>query len=248
MLLQDLTMGEDLTLEVLWGEFHYDISSKVEYVKKDGILITSFTYAGRTIDFNRPEFKGAVIDVYVNDPEGKRYCWKDVDIVIKSVFGKDFYMVRAHEFKKFALESERRQNDRILLNKNCNVIIEGSDTIHHVVLHDISSNGLAFLSDEDLKVGGKLIKVEFSDDVREHNFDVRLECRFVRKTPKDAQELFACRISEANREALAYLYLKTAEVHGKASVKKEPPVEGQTEPSNEEQQEAVNIEKVIEEA
>ncbi len=217
MLLQDLTMGDDLILEILWGEFHYDIKSKVEYVKKDGIPITSFTYAGRTIDFNRAEFKGAVIDVYVNDPEGKRYCWKDVDIEIKTVFGKDFYMVRAHEFKKFALESERRQNDRILLNKNCNVVFEDNGAVHHVVLHDISSTGLAFLSDEDLEVGGRLIKVEFSDDIRGHSFEVRLECRFVRKTPKDTMELFACRISQANREALAYLYLKTAEAHGKSA-------------------------------
>ncbi len=209
MLLQDLVEGEDLILQAKWGGLEYDLSSKVESVEGGGVYIKTYEYGGHVVDFGAPSFKGIVINVYVNNHNGKRYFWPDVSLKVVNKGNKSYYHLTTSAYKIFARESERRVKDRLLLEQNCMINLHGEDDYYHGIVRDISQVGLAFYCDRELDIDGKLVRIEFDDTVGGHEFKLEFKVRKVRTDDSGQSRLYGCRIAEASRDAMAYLYLKS---------------------------------------
>ncbi len=208
MLLQDLVEGEELVLQAKWGGLQYDLASKVESVESSGVFIKTYEYGGQVVDFGAPSFRGIVINVYVNNHNGKRYFWPDVSLKVEKRANKTYYHLTTSAYKVFAKESERRGKDRLLIERKCTVNVHGEDDYYQGIVRDISQVGLAFYCDSKLDIDGKLVRIEFSDNIGGHEFKLEFKVRKVRTDDSGQSRLFGCRIAEASKDAMAYLYLK----------------------------------------
>lgn len=209
MLLQDLVEGEELVLQAKWGGLEYDLNSKVEMIESSGVYIKTYEYGGHVVDFGAPSFKGIVINVYVNNHNGRRYFWPDVSLKVVKKGKRSYYHLTTSAYKVFAKESERRVKDRIMLDQKCTVNVHGEDDYYHGIVRDISQVGLAFYCDRELDIDGKLVRIEFEDSVGGHDFKLEFKVRKVRTDDSGQSTLYGCRIVEASRDAMAYLYLKS---------------------------------------
>ena len=216
MLLQDLLVGEELILQAKWGGLSYELNSKVETVESDSILIKTYEYGGHVVDFSAPSFKGIVINVYVNNHNGRRYFWPDINLSVIKKSGKNYYKITTSAYKVFARESERRVKDRLLIEKSCSVNIHGEDNYYHGIVRDISQVGLAFYCDSIMDIDGKLVRIEFEDTVGGHDFKLEFKVRKVRTDESGEHVLYGCRIAEASKDAMAYIYLKSLYMQKKA--------------------------------
>ena len=102
-----------------------------------------------------------------------------------------------------------------ILGLRCVLSIYGDDGMYYGIIKDISQGGVAFIPEMDIAYEGKLIELQFADSVRGHEFQIRFKIRVVRKDMEDGKILYGCRIVEAQRDALAYLYLKTVDSRSK---------------------------------
>lgn len=209
MLLQDLYSGEELKLQAKWGGMEYNLASKVEYVEAERILVNTYQYAGQVVDFGAPSFRGIVINVYVDNHNGKRYFWPDVSLKVVKKDNKSYYEISTSAFKLYAKEGERRVKDRLLLNKLCTINFYGEDDVYSGTVKDISQVGVGFYCDQDIDVEGKLIEIEFDDTVGEHDFKLRVKARKVRIDDSGEKTLYGCRLVDASDDALPYMYLKS---------------------------------------
>ena len=221
MVLQELEVGEELELNIKWGGRKYELKSKVEIVDADSVLINPYTYGGNTVDFSSSSFRGIVIDVIAKNHNGKRYKWPAVNVSTVKRFGRSYYLINTSDYKKLAKESERRNQDRVKIGLRCVLSIYGDDGMYYGIIKDISQGGVAFIPEMDIAYEGKLIELQFADSVRGHEFQIRFKIRVVRKDMEDGKILYGCRIVEAQRDALAYLYLKTVDSRSKKQSREE---------------------------
>lgn len=221
MLLQDLVKGEELILEAKWGGLRYDLTSAVESVENGNVLIKAYEYGGHVVDFGAPSFRGIVINVYVNNHNGRRFFWPDINLKVVRKSGKTYYEITTSAYKVFAKESERRVKDRLLLGLKCSINIHGEDSYYHGIVRDISQVGLAFYCDSPLDIDGKLIRIEFDDTVGGHDFKLEFKVRKVRTDESGEHTLYGCRIAEASKDAMAYIYLKSLYMQKEAKEQEE---------------------------
>ena len=187
----------------------------------DSVLINPYTYGGNTVDFSSSSFRGIVIDVIAKNHNGKRYRWPAVNVSTVKRFGRSYYLINTSDYKKLAKESERRNQDRVKIGLRCVLSIYGDDGMYYGIIKDISQGGVAFIPEMDIVYEGKLIELQFADSVRGHEFQIRFKIRVVRKDMEDGKILYGCRIVEAQRDALAYLYLKTVDSRSKKQSREE---------------------------
>ena len=221
MVLQELEVGEELELNIKWGGLKYELKSKVEIVDADSVLINPYTYGGNTVDFSSSSFRGIVIDVIAKNHNGKRYKWPAVNVSTVKRFGRSYYLVNTSDYKKLAKESERRNQDRVKIGLRCVLSIYGDDGMYYGIIKDISQGGVAFIPEMDIVYEGKLIELQFADSVRGHEFQIRFKIKGARKEMEYRKILYGCRIVEAQRDALAYLYLKTVDSRSKKQSREE---------------------------
>lgn len=213
MQLQDLSKGEKLVLEAKWGGMQYNIDSCVEIVESSSILVAAYEYGGNIVDFGAPSFKGILINLYVNDHDGRRYFWPSVNLKVVKRQGKSYYEITTSTYKQFAKQSDRRDKDRVRLDLPCTFRVYNEDNQYKGIVHDLSQSGLAFCFDKNMNIDGKLVVVDFSDYVNGHEFTHSFKVRKVRTADESGQTLYGCRIVEASKDALMYLYLKDLYLH-----------------------------------
>ena len=160
------------------------------------------------VDFGTGAFKGIVINVYVNNHHGRRYFWPDVSLKVTKRGNETYYLIQTSTYKETAREDERRSKDRILIEQSCNLSIYGEDGYYTGVVHDVSQVGISFYCDSEIEIGGRLVVVEFSDSVGDHDFTLQLKVRKVRIDDTAEKKLYGCRIVEAGRDTMVYLYFK----------------------------------------
>ena len=208
MLLQDLEKGEKLVLQANWGGLEYDLDSAVEEIESGGVYVKAYEYGGHVVDFGTGAFKGIVINVYVNNHHGRRYFWPDVSLKVTKRGNETYYLIQTSTYKETAREDERRSKDRILIEQSCNLSIYGEDGYYTGVVHDVSQVGISFYCDSEIEIDGRLVVVEFSDSVGDHDFTLQLKVRKVRIDDTAEKKLYGCRIVDAGRDTMIYLYFK----------------------------------------
>ena len=224
MKLQELKVGAELTLIVEWGTNHYEIPMKIVLSMQDRVFVSAFSYNGTTVDLaSVKNYNGMIFHMVYNDPEDKkRLTWKCVSLETREVKQKIYYEVLANTFSSESREENRRNQVRLPIRKPCKIELKDNGFSLDGEVYDISQGGISFRCDTDLDLVGVNLLVQFSDEVREHSFDLDIPCRCVRRlfdTEKGVNH-FGCQIISMDRDILSYIALKTANLQAEAAAAK----------------------------
>ena len=216
MKVEDLKVGQDLALEIEWGEARYEIPTKVIGIQDKGILIQPFVYKGTIIDLNAGYFRDMIFNIYGIDRSNLvRKVWRNVSLQITSYKGKTYYIAKINGFNAIAKPSERREHPRMPLEATGYVKEYGREETVVVAMRDVSNNGVGFSVEEKNALSGKYLKLKFEDDVRENHFTLVLKGNIVRQTNKQGRIYYGCAITEMSRDMFTYICLKRMEQAGK---------------------------------
>ena len=209
MILQDLLIGTDIYLEITHGERKFEIPSKIVGIDTNGVFIPTFSVGGNTIDFSTKEFSGITFNLYCIDGRyDNRYCWRSVSLAIKKWQGSDHYLVSSAGFGKIGMESDRRNNDRLILNLPGEAVLpQNLESISGTILN-ISNDGIAFCTTENFMEMGSQVQIRFQDEVGEHKFVLHMDIRCVRKEPTENGYFYGCALLEQSKQWLTYVFLK----------------------------------------
>ncbi|MCM1156796.1 MAG: PilZ domain-containing protein [Roseburia sp.] len=212
MELTDLEEGDKVVLEIQWSERPYQINTTVMGTSDSAVYIKPFMYRGTVLDLASARFRNMIFNLYgVDKRENTRLVWRNVLIETKTYKDESCYSVHTSNSRKFPTLSERRQNKRMLLDKQGSIIFGEEEKQVTVMLHDVSDNGISFFVQSGMELPEKMIKIEFEDAVRGHGFHILVDGRLVRRVPKGEEELVGCRITQTNHDFLAYICLKRIE-------------------------------------
>ena len=73
MVLQDLVKGDEITIEIVWGNSIYHLPSKVVVAWNKDIYIEPLTYNGHVIDLSRMMFRDMTYNIYAINKELEKY-------------------------------------------------------------------------------------------------------------------------------------------------------------------------------
>lgn len=210
MILQDLPIGEKVSLEIIWGGGSYLVHTQVVGKSDEGTLIAPFDYGGISLEIHSNRYKDMVFHLYsIDDKSGKRMAWKNVVLDTVKYMDKVFYLVSVSGFRKLAIDSERRMKKRIPLDCQATVYPQGGFARTVVKMNDISDGGLSFIVSKNLQttLEGKMT-VMFEDVIRGHHFSLSTECTYVHKKAKGDDYIYGCSFNRVDKELLAYICLK----------------------------------------
>lgn len=216
MKIQELKAGTELVLEIVWGDSSYEIPSKIVLSMAGRVFLQSFTYKGATLDLENPTFRGMSFNIYANDgTSGQRLMWRSIGLETREVKGKIYYEIKTNAFSAESRESERRETSRVRIGVPGIVMVPELEMDVPVEIYDFSRDGIAFLTKEELRIVGSMVTVHFTEQVREHAFEVNVNAHCVRKKEGE-RTLYGCHIRSMDTEAIAYLTQKTMEVQMEA--------------------------------
>ena len=216
MKIQELKAGTELSLEIVWGEAHYEIPSKIVLSMAGRVFIQSFTYKGNTLDLSNPSFRGMAFNAYASrEGNGIRMMWRSIGLEMREVKGKVYYEIKTNTFSAESVDCERRDAARVKIGVPGVMRTPEDERELNVEIYDFSRDGIAFLMREDLKLIGSMVHLYFSESVRDHFFEVNVDARCVRKKEGEWM-LYGCHIRTMDKEAVAYLTQKTMEVQMEA--------------------------------
>ncbi|MDD2970616.1 MAG: PilZ domain-containing protein [Lachnospiraceae bacterium] len=175
----------------------------------NGIYIPTLSIGGNTIDFSAKEFSGIVFNLYCTDKRyGNRYCWRSVSLSVRKWQGTDYYLVTSAGFGKIGTESDRRVDDRILLNLSGEITRRDAEEAVYGTILNISNTGMAFHAIDSAINIGTQVKIQFQDEVGEHKFKLAIDTKCIRKQPMDDGFFYGCGVVDVNKEWLTYVFLK----------------------------------------
>ncbi|MCR5467977.1 MAG: PilZ domain-containing protein [Lachnospiraceae bacterium] len=211
MHLQELTEGEKVTLEVVWGGVTYPLSTIAYRVREEGVWIKALYKNGQLLDFSNKAFKSAQFNLYAFTGNGhERIVWKNINIELRKAKENYYYVLSVSVYARESLEANRRENDRVA------VLVEGTlittyGEAYSVVLKDISNSGIGFYMQENLDLVAQPFEISFSDETRGIKYDIKVKCLGARRVEMDGRYLVGCRITSGPKNLLYYIYYKMME-------------------------------------
>jgi hypothetical protein len=213
MLLKDLREGEDIVLEIVWGDNHYRIANNVIAQKDEGIVIHAVLCKGEVLDLGSKRLSDMVYQISTQDrTDGHLIVWKSVQMEKMVYNGQQAYYVKAPAFAQLAVHNERRRQKRTIIDVQCRVEY-GNDipvTVKGIV-HDISDSGIAFYIAGSVDQEKRAYAIEWKDTAREQQFHLRLHCTSVRTVQQTGHTLVGCIITKSDPNLLEYILYKRTE-------------------------------------
>lgn len=212
MLLEELSKGDEVVLELIWGSMEYKIKTQVKDVDDKGILIPAFQYKGVVLDSSSKVFKELHFNLYGNDFGGQRICWKSLKLSHRKKNGEEYYHLSVNNFQRYGRTDEHRGEKRVSMEQfpaTIHIISPQIDESYEVLIKDISNEGIAFIADSELDIVRGVIDLSFEDSLRGHQFRLNGRYRCLRIVPmEDGTYLYGCNLMKGNNDLLSYIYLK----------------------------------------
>jgi len=207
MNLSGLVVGQQLIVQVIWGERKIEFYSYVVAPTPNGLYITPYMHNNSPLDLKIDTSGKVQCNVFAASPEdGHRISWKSVELHTVKRQGSVVYQIAATGYNYVAAQAERRKHERIDVNKPGKVYLpnQGFYTIN---VKDLSDIGIAIVSKELSDPVLDKITVLFNDSVGDKYFNMSVECRVVRVQKLENGTLWGCIISGENRDFLLYCFL-----------------------------------------
>lgn len=213
MKLKDIRPGEPLVLEVIWGENTYEIPTNAIGANESGLLIKPVLYGEDVIDFGAGNGRDMIFSIHIINPEdGSRNVWRNVQLKTINYNGTTYYATKTSNFNSISKSSERRGNNRMVLDIDGSIELISDDkkVLENIHIIDISDNGISFTSSPMLDLDMLPHVVRFKDTVNGIPFELSLKCVWVRKMTEPKKIFWGCKVTEADRNVLAYICRRRA--------------------------------------
>lgn len=209
MKLQEINNGSELILEVDWGENKYEIETTAVGSNDEGLLIHPVTYNKKVLDLGGANDKDMVFNIHGIDPmTNSRIVWRNVQLKTIIYQGHLYYAAKTMKFNVNSSSSERRNHSRMQVDVDGVIELRGYEDGVPVHILDLSDSGISFTTTADIQIDKLPHLIRFEDEVKDDTFKLKMKCIWVRKAVVGDRVLWGCRISEVDKNVLAYICLK----------------------------------------
>lgn len=208
MKIQELKKGDSVTVEIMWGESSYELASKVIYSLNNDVFIEPFMYKNSVVDLGKNISQDMFYNIYAVDKDNnQRVQWKNVRIEMVTLKnGKAAYSLKTYQFAKNSITSERRTQERTVVNVPDIAYIEGKRV--PIAIRDISSSGCSITCSSGVDIPSGNFEIEFSDIAKDEAYTILLQCKVVRRNNMGIDGFFGCQITQENKDLLFYMFHK----------------------------------------
>lgn len=208
MKLTDLLTGQKISLQIAWGEKIIEFDSHIMSKGGDMIFVTPYMHNGSPLELNIESSSKVTCNLFAIVVDTKqRQSWKRVELHTIKSNGRIAYSIEANRFKPSSVFDDRREHERIEINKRGYVIIPENGKQFGMTIHDISDIGISFIVDNSFFPVSSQVTISFGDTVNGRDFSMRIFCVTVRTQRVEGGSLWGCRITGENRDFLLYSFL-----------------------------------------
>lgn len=214
MLIDELEKGSAVILQYVSEDGTIEITSKVAGIGDNAILAEPIKSVRNTGRRDIKNFDGAVCNLFADDNDGKRVGWFNVIVKTMDYKQHSYYLICTRSFNRDASLSDRRGNDRIKLEGMIARVEKSDVSVKDVYLYDMSNNGISFFGSGSDDYLNRRLAIRIEDVIDNEEIKVSVHCTCVRaeKEGEDGRVIFGCRIGEAERPYLTYIFRKRLEL------------------------------------
>ena len=217
MVLQDLTVGQNVSVELTWENITYILNASTVGKNDTGILIVPVPDQDEVIQVIRYHVRHLNFTMYAIDELGNRVSWKNIKLYPMTYKDRIYFACGTNLFNANAESSERRNDQRVLLEAKGEIVYFDGKT--EGIIHDVSNSGISFIVNSDVVFDNTKVYINFTDIINDNDFSISEAARIVRTCQNDQQTLYGCRLLNASKDYLTYMYLKR--MYQKADKRKE---------------------------
>lgn len=212
MTIDQLTAGQNVTLEVLIGDSSFEIKTDVVGTNDStGVLLRPYVYNGNVVDFCAGSPKSLGFNLHCIDPHTSgRVVWKNVLVKLVNFKNFDYYVVDSKTFGNIAASSERRDDMRVVVKKPGSALL-GEDMRVSIDVLDVSDSGISFIGGVNRFTIGDLVEINFADNAHNSDFSLAITAKIIRAEVEKDGIFYAGKILEKDNKLLAYLCFKGLE-------------------------------------
>lgn len=208
MKLTDLLTGQKISLQIAWGEQIIEFESHIISKAGDMLYVTPYMHNGSPLELNIEATSKVICNVIAITVDTKqRQSWKRVELLTIKSNERVMYSIVANRFNPTSVHDDRREHERIEINKRGYVIIPENGRQFGMTIHDISDIGISFIVDDSFFPVSNQVTISFGDTINGRDFSMRIYCLTVRSQKVEGGSLWGCRISGENRDFLLYSFL-----------------------------------------
>lgn len=206
MKLSELLIGQKIVVQLLWGEQKIEFVSDVIVTDEKGAYITVYEHQGNPLELKIDTTSKVQCNILTNvtGNSSQRIEWKNVEVSTLLKEDKNLYYISTSGYNYIASSSDRRQHDRMIINKKGKLQCKPSEEYIDIIVHDISDIGISFYVAPSVKLTSHELVVLWDDTINEKPFNISVECSPVRQHNKNGLYLHGCRIVGDSRDFLVY--------------------------------------------
>lgn len=208
MKIEELVVGQQIVVQIVWGEREIEFPSEVVDRDINGIFVKTYTYQDKPLELNIDMTSGVICNVFTNNPDGKRVSWKNVDLTTKEFERGMVYYLNTRGFNNMAQSDDRRTRERISIRKNGRVYDKHKDCYTDVLIHDISDAGISIYAPQSFNPSANQFQVMFEDRIDNREYKINVECAIVRSQQKVGTVFYGCKLVGENKDYLIYGFMK----------------------------------------
>ena len=206
--IDDIRSGQNVTLEIQWGEGDYEMPSQVIGNIDGKLLLKPYVYNGVVVKMMSEDNQDMSINLHCIDDEGNRKVFNEVNISSQTYKDEIIYEVSADSYNSFAQSSERRSYKRTVIDYPGRLITEKGNMLKEVTIKDISDGGISFMISSDYKIDQKKVVLTWEDKIQGKQFNIRVHGMVSRHEKDGDNTVYGCEIMEPDRDLLMYILLK----------------------------------------
>lgn len=206
MKLSELLIGQKLLIQLLWGEQKIEFFTDVVETDAKGAYVAAYVHQGNPLELKVDRDSKVQCNIFTNatGSSSQRIEWKSVEIstIIKS--DKSLYYISTSGFNNIAKQSDRRQHDRMIINKKGKLLCKPAEEYIDIIVHDISDIGISFYIAPNVQLTSHELVISWDDSINEKPFSITVECSPVRQHVNNGLVLYGCKTVGDSRDFLVY--------------------------------------------
>ena len=211
MFLSDLPVGTPIILEIVAGSKKFNVPVTIKKKEPNSIFTEIFKYGGKVIDFSQKGFEHLMFNVYATSSlnQGGRFVWKNVVMELVHSRGEDYYKLHTKANFMQGASLNRREEKRQQMDTPGQAFSMNTGFGSAVLIHDISSQGISFISGPGFAAVGEVVDLRFIEVVGDRTFDIGTAVQVVRIVPKThGNVLYGCKVINPSREFQTFVNIK----------------------------------------
>lgn len=209
MKLSGLNIGQEIIVQMIWGEQRIEFFSYIIEANDMSIVVTPYLHNNSPLELNIDNKGKVICNIFADSPEDKqRISWRNVEL--KTLHKNDgiVYQISTSSFNQMSAQDDRRGHERMEVNKRGKVVDPKSALFSEVVIRDVSDIGISFVVPKEFEFSSHQAIVVFDDTINEKSFSMRIECTLVRSKETEEGIFWGCKLAVENKDYLLYCFMQ----------------------------------------